>query len=56
MIEPTDKDGCLISAEDRRSIVAFMRLIHSRTKAGEKVCISCYIQKTINIFDKYKKQ
>ncbi len=47
----TTKTG--IAMEDKRSIVAFMKLIHARTKAGEEVCVKCYIQKTIEILDKY---
>lgn len=42
-----------IALEDQKSIIAFMRLIHARTKAGEDICLSCYIQKTIAIFNKY---
>lgn len=42
-----------ISLSDKKSIVAFMKLIHARTKAGEQVCISCYTQKVLHILDKY---
>jgi hypothetical protein len=55
MTSSTD-DNCLISMADRRSIIAFMKLIHARTKAGEQVCISCYVKKTLDIFNKYMKE
>ncbi len=43
----------MIAPEDKRSIIAFLKLIHARTKAGEHVCVSCYVQKTLAILDKY---
>ena len=46
-------DNCIISMEDRRSIISFMKLIHARTKAGEDICMSCYVQKTLHILNKY---
>jgi hypothetical protein len=43
----------LISEADKRSIVAFIKLVHARTLAGEQVCVSCYIKKTLDILEKY---
>ncbi len=43
----------LISFEDKRSIIAFLKLVHARTLAGEEVCMSCYVQKVLAILDKY---
>ncbi len=53
MTNKPEKNKSLISLEDQKSIIGFMRLIHARTKAGEDICMSCYVQKTLHIFNKY---
>lgn len=43
-----------ISLEDKKSIIALMKILHARTKAGEEdICVKCYVKKVLNILDKY---
>jgi len=42
-----------MTLEDKREIITYLKIVDARHKAGEKVCISCYIKKVLDILDKY---
>jgi hypothetical protein len=42
-----------ITMSDKKSIIAFLKLVHARTKAGEDICLKCYVKKVLEILDKY---
>lgn len=42
-----------MSEKDKRAIISYLKIVDARHRAGEKVCISCYIKKVLEILDKY---
>jgi hypothetical protein len=43
-----------MSDKDKREIVTYLKLVDARHRAGEDVCISCYIKKVMDILNKCK--
>lgn len=42
-----------MSEEDKKEIITYIKLIDARHRAGEKVCIECYVKRILNILNRY---